>query len=164
MPLLLRKIRKSRWLPVPAWIPKGALHADPLADLVTHENELSVWRIEDDKSNLEQILVALAGNCDHASNLDYVLFDESLLEQIDVKIKLSKGNTILPEANSRWHHDLLELTAQKVVKLAELAMENGRKERVSEREVVGLVRNAVQTGTIDPKRLKPGVSQTIEPL
>lgn len=163
MPLLLRKIRKNRWLPVPTWVPMGALHADPLADLGTKGNRLSVWRVEDDKSNLEKILVALAGNFDSASNLDYILFEERLLQKADVRIERSDGDTILSEANSSWHHDLVELTAQKVVKLAELAMENGRKERISEPEVVGLVRNAVQRGTIDPKCLQLGVRRKIEP-
>lgn len=164
MPLLLRKIRKSRWLPVPDWTPRDTLHADPLADLVTQGNELSVWRVEDDGSNLERILTALAGNFDYASNLDYILFDERILQEADVRIRRSDGSTIMPEANSTWHHDLVELTARKVVNLAELAMQNGRKERVSESTVIRLVREAVQSGIIDPGRLKLGVRGKIEPL
>lgn len=163
MPLLLRKIRKSRWLPAPAWIPEGALHADPLADLVTKENQLSVWRVEDDESNLEEIIIALAGNFENPSNLDYILFDERLLQEADVRIERSPGDTILPAANSAWHHDIVELTARKLVKLAELAMGSGRKERMSEAQVVGLVRKAVQGGIVDLDRLKPSVRQKVDP-
>lgn len=163
MPLLLRKIRKSRWLPAPAWIPEGTLHADPLADLVTKENQLSVWRVEDDESNLEEIVIALAGNFENPSNLDYILFDERLLQEADVRIKRSTGDTIVSEANSAWHHDLIELTARKVVKLGELAMESGRKERISEPQVVDLVQKAVQRGIVDLDRLKPAVRQKVDP-
>ena len=67
MPLFLRIIRKAKWYKneqVP-WLPEGELQADTLTDLSTKSNELSVWHIEDDRSNLEQVVTALAAGRDH---------------------------------------------------------------------------------------------------
>lgn len=95
MPLVLRKIRKSKWYKTErvSWLEEGQLQADALADLKTTNNELSVWHIEDDKSNLEEVVAALAANCDDVSNLDYALFDQQLLSEIDIRIKATKGGS-----------------------------------------------------------------------
>jgi hypothetical protein len=77
MPLILRKIRKARWYQYDRsdfpWLLEEDIPADPLGDLATNDNELSVWQINDDKSNLPRVAAALAANCDDISNLDYAL-------------------------------------------------------------------------------------------
>ena len=51
----------------------------PLIDLVPDDNTLSIWYIEDDRSNLEQVAVAFASTRDSFSNFDYALVDEALI-------------------------------------------------------------------------------------
>ena len=77
MPFVLRKIRKSKWWKHPGvpWLAHSDLQADALGDLQTSSNQLSVYHIEDDKSNLEQIVTALAASRDTIANLDYALLD-----------------------------------------------------------------------------------------
>ena len=58
-----------RWLR-PDWLAGDEVQADALVDLSTKDNELSVWLIENDKSNLEHVVTALAANCNTISNLD----------------------------------------------------------------------------------------------
>jgi hypothetical protein len=72
MPFILRTIRKDRWYRIEdvPWLEEGDIHADPLADLNTKANELSVWLIEDDRSNLNRVVSALAATRTHISNLD----------------------------------------------------------------------------------------------
>lgn len=54
MAFLLRKIRKNRWYKEQIeWLPDGELQADPLSDLGTKSNELSVYHVVIDESNLE---------------------------------------------------------------------------------------------------------------
>ncbi len=45
MTLLLRAIRKGRWLDAVGldWLEEDDVAADPLADLTTRQNTLSVW-------------------------------------------------------------------------------------------------------------------------
>lgn len=154
MPLLLRAIRKNRWYTsdtIP-WLPEGEIQADPLGDLATGHNTLSVWQVEDDKSNLEQVITALAANRDTISNLDYALFDLELLSTIGIRVEVNEGATPYEKAN-HWHCDLVELTATKLVKLAKVMLISSSRERVLEKEILSLIKDAVQTGQIDKTKL-----------
>jgi hypothetical protein len=161
VPLLLRTIRKSRWnkdnFP---WLTQDDIQADLLIDLVTSNNTLSVWLIQDDKSNLNEVITALASNRDTISNLDYAIFDISLLESINIKLEVKEGNTLYDKAN-RWHRDLIELTVNKIVKLAESMLKNSSIERVSEKKILNLIKGAVDNGQIDKEKLKPSISNKV---
>lgn len=158
MPLLLRKIRKSKWYKndsVP-WLEEDEVQSDALGDLVTSNNTLSVWLVEDDKSNLEQVIVALASTVDNISNLDYVLVNSDLLLNIGIKIEQKEGLTPYVKAN-KWHRDLEEMTTIKLCKLAEIIFIHSEKNRVSQKEILNLIRNAVQNGQVDKDSLKDGI-------
>ena len=103
---LLRKIEKNRWMPE-AYVAQDDVPADALRDLQTGSNKLSVWLIEEDKSDLERIVVALAAMRNVLSNLDYALLDSGILDKINIKMSDSLGNSPDLTANSRWHRDLI---------------------------------------------------------
>ena len=45
------------------WLDDGDVPADPMADFAnTNENRLSIWLVDDEKTNLKQIVVAMAAN------------------------------------------------------------------------------------------------------
>lgn len=134
MPLLLRKIRKSKWYKndsVP-WLKEDEIQADALGDIVTSSNTLSVWLVQADKSNLEQVIVALASSCDNISNFDYALINVDLLVNVGIKIEIKEGLTPYSRANP-WHRDLVELTTNKLFKLAEAMFLHSDRERVTEK-------------------------------
>ncbi len=163
MPLFLRKIRKSKWYKndsVP-WIGKEEIQADALGDLVTSSNTLSVWLVEDDKSNLEQVIVALASSCDNVSNFDYVLLNVDLLLNVDIKIEPKEGLTPYSRAN-QWHRDLVELTTNKLFKLAEAIFACSDKNRIAEKKVLNLIKDAVQNGQIDTTKLSTGITIRVQ--
>ncbi len=159
MPLLLRLIRKNRWYSdeTPPWLQNGEIQADPLGDLVTGNNNLSVWEVEDDKSNLDQVITALAASHDSISNLDYSLFDKNSLSKIGIRVETSKGKTPYEKANN-LHRDLIELTATKLVKLAEVMLRSSSRERVPEKQILILIKDAVNNQQIDEKMLKQNIS------
>lgn len=112
MPLVLRTIRQSRWLEDSfPWLEEGDAPADPLGDLATQDNELSVWIIDDEKSNLNQVVAAMAATRGHLSNLDFALFDLRFLSELNIKIAITTGGTPDKEVNT-WHRDLVKLSAQ----------------------------------------------------
>lgn len=163
MPFLLRTIRKAKWYKnenVP-WLAEDELQADALADLSTKDNELSVWHIEDDRSNLEQVVTALAAGRDYIANLDYALFDQQILSAINIKIKDTKGGSPDEKVNS-WHRDLVELSATKLMELAKAIQTKAVKERVLPKDIVRLIKQAVESGRINRAKLKPGVVGKIE--
>ncbi len=165
MPLFLRQIREYKWFKHDAvpWLPEDSLQADALGDLNTSDNRLSVWHIQDNRANLEQVVTALAATSRHPSNLDCALFDQQLVSEIGVKIEHTSGESSYEEANV-WHRDLGELSADKLMQLATVIMRHGEKQRFSERRVLSLVKHAVDSGSIDREKLQPYVQLAIDEL
>lgn len=159
MPFILRKIRKSRWYNSERvlWLPAGEVQADALNDLQTIGNELSVWLIEDNKSNLNQVITALAANTEHVSNFDYILFSQQLLSRTDISMKESKGVSPDDHANANWHRDLVELSVGKLADLARQIQRQGEKARILQKNVVNRIVEGVRSGRIEMTRLKPKV-------
>jgi len=156
VPLLLRKIRKNRWFLPDEGLPyllEGEIPADPLVDLATSANRLSVWYIEADRSNLERVQVALASNGEYVSNFDYALFEDRLLEGLNVKISQTVGSTPDESANVEWHRDVEELSASKLAEIAKIVFHYCEKARVPEIEVAVKVRRAIESGQIVRSRL-----------
>ncbi len=166
MPLILRKIRKARWYKDSKsnfpWLLDEDIPADPLGDLATNNNELSVWQVEDDKSNLHGVVVALAANSDDISNLDYALFDQQLLNEINIAIKPSKGVSPDEIANLNWHSDLVELSARKLVDLAKAVLVNAEIKRIPEKEILHLLVQAVLSGQIERAKLRSKIGAKID--
>lgn len=163
MPLLLRQIRKSRWYKYPdvQWLPLEALQADALVDLKTEDNRLSVWQIEDDESNLDQVIAAVATKRDECSNLDYAVLDAHLLLRINAEIEVTKGDTFYDKANNLWHRNIIELSAENIMELAHMIMQHGTKKRIRHTTVASLIKHAVASGDVDRDRLKAKVQKRI---
>jgi len=154
MLLILRKIRKARWhrrddLP---WLTEGEIQADPLADLNTSDNKLSVWLVEDNDQDLKKVVTALASNSDTVSNIDYALLDKTYLSGIGVKFEKKSGATPYKEVNS-LHCNLVELAASKLLELSKVFMAESKRDRFSEPQVISLLRDALDSGHITWERL-----------
>ena len=153
MALLLRgNIDNRRWdwaeVGIP-WLPAGEFPAAPLADLKTSlASSLSVWHIEDDRSNLDRVIAALAANRQHPEKFDYILIAEHLLADAGLQAQGTMGSSKDPEANNQWHRDLVELTSSKLVQLARLIYQHAVRDRVLEPRVKELVASAVNAGRI----------------
>jgi len=167
MPLILRKIRKARWYYNQSgfpWLLESDIPADPLGDLATNNNELSVWQIDDDKSNLPRVAAALAANGDDISNLDYALFDQKLLNEINITLRPSKGNSPDETANQNWHSDIVELSARKLVELAKAILTHAEIKRIPEKEILHLLAQAVAADQIERTKLRAKIWAKIDKL
>jgi hypothetical protein len=163
--VLLIRVDKPRWdwnTDDSPWIRPGDIPAAPLTDLRTSQNsELSVWYIENNRSNLARIVAALAGTRDHSDKFDFALFPEAVLTQAQIQSKDSLGNSADRDANSSWHRDLVELTASKLSTLVRLMREQGEIERRFEKQVIELIANGVKQGWIEAQRLKPSLRKAV---
>jgi hypothetical protein len=161
MALLLRNVTNPKW-EAPSWMAAGDVPADALTDLRADHNALSVWSVTpDDLTNLSMVLAALASNRQRLDKLDYALIDEAVLPAIPVKCVKSDGVTPHSAANGTLHRDLIELTAQKVVRIA-IEMMPLKRVRVSEKQVKGLLLEALQTGVLDRNRIQPTLLNELE--
>ncbi len=130
------------------------LQADALSDLTSKGNKLSVWIIEEDKSNIQEVITALAANSDFISNLDYALIREELLIQLGLKIEHTTGDSADDVVNTQYHRDLVELSAPKLLELAKTLQEKAERNRYSEKHVLGLLVEGIGTGRLDRTRVK----------
>lgn len=121
----------------------------PLLDLVPDDNTLSVWYIEDDKSNPERVAVALASTRDTFSNFDYALVDEKLLSALNIKVVQTEGITPDQEANIQWHRDLVDLSDADVIALARTIAEKGETARIPEKKMSQLIQEAIDARRLD---------------
>ena len=145
MPLLLRTVRENRWLKSEAaeWLRDGDVPADPLGDLPTQGNCLSVWRVHDDHSNVERIVRAVASGKQRLDSAGYVIFDEDLVRAAEIVTDDNKKGASLDQVANEWHCDLTGLSGKKLVALTRAILETG------------------ETGTILKKRLKELVEKGI---
>jgi hypothetical protein len=156
--LVLRLIRQSRWdTPKTCdWLAPGDIPADPLADFAnTCENCLSVWFLDDDKKDLDDLIAALAANREKADRLDYVLFAEENLKEAEIVVASISGQTPDEQVNG-LHRDLTQLSAAKVLALTKIVWhKNLGLHRVDAKRGVQLVAAAVLRGRISLDKLRP---------
>jgi hypothetical protein len=154
----LRKLSDKRnwdWIAeIPSWVSSGDIPAAPLACFnSSRDSKISVWYIESDKSNLKRIIAGIAASRQTAEKFDYVLFSETVLNDAGVKAEDAPGKSKDEDANAKWHRDLVEVSATKLVRLVDLVSRHGEISRSSEREVISLIRNSVQGGSIEKRQL-----------
>lgn len=146
MPLILRNVRQNRWFKeqATAQLANGDVPADPLADLATTNNTLSVWEVADDRSNVERIVRAVAVTKNELADAGYVLFDSQYLEVVGIQTQKERGKTPDDDANA-WHLDLVDLSGNKLVMLTRLILENGESGRVLRKRLEELVSEGIQS-------------------
>lgn len=156
MPFLLRIIRRSKWYGAADAV-ESALSdfpADPLADLNTKENKLSVWYVDEDKSNLERIAAAIGAKRDSLAPLDYALFDYDLLSNMKIELTRSDGDTRDKHVNEAWHRDLIELSALALVDLARELAKLSHMDRIPEKKIKQLIVAGVTNEQIDRSKIR----------
>ncbi len=157
MPYLLRKIRKARWnLDLTEQfeaVGDRDCPADCVADLGTSNCRLSLLEIYDDRSNLSEVVVALAANSDRFSNLDYALIRRDLVESI-AKLEVTEGQTAYGRANTTWHRDLINLSGRRLAELAALIFSSAERRRVIEKDIRQMVRAALEDLRLDATKIK----------
>lgn len=135
------------------WLPERELQADPLSDLGTNSNELSVYHVVIDESNLDRIIASFVANSEQLSHFDFAIFDENIISELGINIKKSKGELPDEQVNN-WHSDLYELSATKLVILAKAINEKAKIDRKGLVQVINLVADSLMNGQIDRSRIK----------
>jgi hypothetical protein len=163
--LLLRAIRKGRWLDAVGldWLEADDVAADPLADLTTRQNTLSVWQVDDDESNLSRIVAACASLRDNFANFDYALVDEAIVLGLGIQVRRTKGGTPDDAVNESRHRDLIELSAFTVARLAREMAAGSTRRRLPWQQVRELVKDGVRSGRLDMEKVNAKLRQKLPP-
>lgn len=163
MPLLLLSTKYNKWLrPKPDWLGEGEIPADPIFALKTQDNTMSVWLVDNDRSCIKRIVGALAATRQALQEFEYVLLDSKTVTDVGIKTHPTEGTSIDSELN-KFHLDLIEISAQKLVKLAKTILEKIWQEDtrfVEQRLRKTVARNIfdnISKGRIDSANVNPKV-------
>ncbi len=150
MPLLLRTVRENRWYKAPAaaLLREGDVPADPVGDLTTTKNALSVWHVEPDRSNLERVVRAVAIGKAKLDSAGWVLFDSDLLGPLGIGLVEDSRGATKDEAANAWHRELVDLSGNKLVGLARKILEHGESGTVLKKRMAELVEDGVRNSEL----------------
>jgi hypothetical protein len=169
MPLVLRKIRKTRWdkelIKQEKWLGPEEIPSDPLGDLTTTNNQVSIWELDESKSNLDRLIAAIASNGDHVANFDFVIFsiDHRTIEEMGIELSRSIGKCPDKEI-ANFHRDMGKFSGSKLVNFVKWILENGETERYQVKKVSKLIANSIQNGFIKKDDLKDSIYVKVRPL
>ncbi len=158
--LLLRKLLKKRHWDVKDWLRTEDVQADVLKDFRTDDNELSVYLVEHDRSNLERIVAALALNTQHVQVVDIALIDEAVLNKFNIEFNDDSGNTKDAQVNE-WHRNLVRLNVRKVANLVGTIRTDGEIKRYTLSAVRTTIRASLDAGFVNPEHLDDGMRDNL---
>ena len=131
-----------------------------LGNLPTQDNALSVWHLEADRSNFQQIVAAFVSTWKKLDEFEFALLPVDRVVTLGIRIEQTPGETLDVEANRQWHRDLVELSATKLVELARVVMES-YKDRILPKRVAQLVAQEIRSGRIPKNQVKPSFLKDI---
>lgn len=157
MAYLLRKIDfKTTWYSYKdkyqtfTWLVNSDdIPADPLKDLKTKKNKISMWVVEDDQSNLDRILAAIGATRHPFQHIDYVLVDEQLVSRRNLSVKQTPGETPDTHINNNWHRDIIELSGRRMVLLGKIILDHGIFDTRLKKRIEQLVIGNFRAGVFD---------------
>lgn len=145
------------------WLVRGEVQSDPITDLRTKDGKLSVWEIDEDRSNLELVLLALACTRWDLDEIDFGLFNGEVAQELGIAIEHGRANTPVRRANP-YHRNLTELTVSRLANFVYAAFPHIEKERRLPGEVTKLILEAwsgeVKQDEVDA-RLREKIEQAI---
>lgn len=155
---LLRVVDGARWDfvdEVTDWA-QVVLPAAPFGDLRgSPSNKLSVWVVEEDRSNLERIIAGMAATRGNIEKFDGRLVDEAAVLALGIDIQKSSGSSRDREANRNWHADLIQMDLRKLEAFALLLAQHGTPLEHGYDEVKGLIFESVRAEHIRLEDLRP---------
>lgn len=84
----LRRVSPDKWDGLPTD------DSISLSDLNTSDHDISVWKVADDKSNLDQVILACAMANSKVKDFSYVLIDERDIEKLSLNVNDKLGRTM----------------------------------------------------------------------
>lgn len=164
MTLVLREIYKHPpWYKVSVhpWLQNGEIPADPLTNLRTTVNSLSVWLVDNDRSNLERLVAALMAKRD-LKEFVYLLFDHIILDQMPIRVEEKFGATP-DDGINHLHRNLSDLSGRVALDLVSTILKSQYEtDTMIPTEVIGYVTRSVLAGYIDYNQLSKPFKREIE--
>ena len=160
MPHIARMVKAARWEASPEERSSGELPADPLGDLRTSGNALSVYVLDDRVVQVDSVMTAHAATKDRPANIDCLILDAQHLEKLALQQEDTAGTTPNAEVN-RLHRNFTGLTARTLVELCELFFRHGEIEGLLKKQIKKQIVDGIRSGAIERGRLNKRISERL---
>ena len=165
MPYFLRAIySNTKWEKVkfPSWLKEGELPSRIIRDLRADDDALSLWEIHDDKSNLLQVIAALASENRLVKNdFDYALINKNHLDELSFTPSKKTIETAYLDGNI-YHRDASNLSINNVVYFAYLLSKYGIFNRMGWKKIESRLKDAAKNKRLDLEKLKPELKKQLD--
>lgn len=162
MCLLVRKIERSKWMQNNI-LDGETVSADAITNcLRTKSNTLSVWQIPEEAAVTDAVL-AMTSVCRHLDTIDVALLDQPSLARAGLRIVESAGRARVPRLLDS-HRDIVDLDYVLLGEMARLIVECFEKEKVirfTRRQLIELLKQAIQDGSINREELEESVRSKV---
>lgn len=125
-----------------------------LRDLSPTNDRISVWEIDDDRSNLPRVIAALAANREELKRLDYVLADAASLPALGFDVEPSHGDTADDEVNRCWHRDIVVGDRTGLERVARCLLESDSPRHFSREEIARAILKSESASSLPRDRWK----------
>ncbi|MCY3947414.1 MAG: hypothetical protein OXF44_14145 [Anaerolineaceae bacterium] len=127
---------------------------EALKDLKPRNGRLSVFVVDDDKSNLERTVAALATtNTRSPDDAEFFLLDVKEIDSLGMTLEETKANTADETVNFA-HRNLVVSEKRQLEKLAQALVSKGEADIILEKKIIWLICEGIKSGEIDPDEIK----------
>lgn len=162
MPILVRKINRSKWSDAPDDV--FGVSSDAITScLRSQNNSLSVWKIASEE-DLDEVVLALVANFQRLETIDVVILDGEYLIRVNVEREECEGNTPISEVDAQ-HFDLVNLNYFKIGLVAEHIIERiklNKVRRYTKVELKTLLKKAIELQRIGIEDLNESVAEALK--
>ena len=161
MSLLIRKIKKSKWLQedeVPNDVPADAI----TGCMRTQRNTLSVWEVPDE-NRIDEAVLAIASAGHHLETIDVVQIDREHLEENKIDCIQSSGHTPVADLVDT-HIDLSNLAYKELGIIAYHIADKFRQNKVKryrEKQIKEILRTAIQKQRLETENLSESIRKKL---
>lgn len=162
MALILREVQNVMWWSVfresnEGWLLDSECRGDVFKSLRSTGCSLSIFRLEEDSpDHLERMLAAFAAQREEAAQLDFAILDESDFIELGLRLTDAPGETPDSVVNS-WHRNIVELSASRIQQLAACLQSQATFCRKREKDVLRLIKKALEAGHLAEEMVRPKV-------
>lgn len=161
MTTIFRKLSQKRYWDRIPWLGASDIQGDAANCLMTKENRLSVFLLEEPDVQIERVVAALALTRDSLVNLDLAIVPENVLELCGIQQDRVQAETSDSEVN-KWHLDLVELTIAKIAKLASAIRNEGEIRRYNPADVKTAIQKSLNTDYVVADQIDAKLIQSLE--
>ena len=161
MTTIVRMLSQKRHWDNKQWLGTNDAQGDTTKCLLTKENKLSIFLLEEPSVQIERVVAALALNKENISNIDLAIAPEKVLATCGIDRDKVQANTPDIEVNE-WHLDLVELTVNKIAKFATTIKREGEIKRYHEAYVKKAIQKSLNTDYIATAKISGNLIRSLK--